>query len=176
MKKSKSYFMIVSGLFVALGIILPFFTGNIPEIGKQLLPMHLPVLLCGFVCGPFWGLLAGFLTPLLRSMLFSMPVLFPMAVSMAFELAAYGFISGFLYRRLPKKTVSIYAALIGAMAGGRVVMGTVNWILFMAAGNSYSWQLFMAGAFFNAIPGIIVQLVLLPVLVMALKKAGVIEK
>lgn len=176
MKKNKSYFMVVSGLFVALGIVLPFFTGNIPEIGKQLLPMHLPVLLCGFVCGPAWGLLTGFLTPLLRSVLFSAPVMFPMAVSMAFELAAYGFLSGFLYKMLPKKTVSIYAALIGAMLGGRVVMGAANAILLMRAGNSYSWQLFMAGAFINAIPGILLQLVLVPLLVMALRKAGVVEK
>lgn len=181
MKYSKSYFMILAGLFAALGVILPSVTGGIPTIGQRLLPMHLPVLLCGFVCGPFWGLLCGAVTPLLRSGITGLPVMFPIAVSMAFELAAYGFLSGFFYRWLLKKYDGrsigrIYLALIGAMLGGRIVMGLANSLLYMAVPTGYSWKLFVAGAFVNALPGILVQLILIPVLVIALKKAGMIRE
>ena len=172
MNKNRSYFIVLAGLFVALGIVFPFVTGGIPVIGQKLLPMHIPVLLCGFVCGPVYGALAGVLTPILRSMLFGAPVMVPMAVSMAFELAAYGFFSGFLYKKVGK----IYIALIGAMLGGRVIMGIINIFLYSSMETAYSWQLFMAGAFLNAIPGIIIQLVLVPILVVTLKKARVIKE
>jgi thiamine transporter ThiT len=82
-------------MFVALGLILPFFTGQIPKVGSMMLPMHIPVLLCGLICGWKYGLMAGAVLPLLRSALFGMPPLFPTAAAMAFELAAYGFLSGF---------------------------------------------------------------------------------
>ena len=75
----------LSAMFLALGLVLPFLTGQIPEIGNLLLPMHLPVLLCGLVCGWKYGLAVGFTTPLLRSMLFGMPTFYPSAVSMAFS-------------------------------------------------------------------------------------------
>ncbi|MFW5668110.1 MAG: ECF transporter S component [Acetivibrio ethanolgignens] len=181
MKNSKSYPMILAGLFVALGIVLPSATGGIPLIGQKLLPMHLPVLLSGFVCGPFWGLLCGALTPLLRSILLGMPVMFPVAVSMAFELAAYGFLSGLLYHWFSKvlagrQVFTIYAALVGAMLGGRVVMGIANTILYGVAKTGYTWQLFVAGAFVNALPGIIIQLILIPALVLTLKKAEIIRE
>ena len=93
--------MVFSAMFLAIALLLPFLTGQIPEIGSMLLPLHLPALLCGFVCGWPWGLATGFLAPLLRSVLFGRPLLFD-AVAMAFELAAYGAAAGFLYRRSPK--------------------------------------------------------------------------
>ena len=103
----KSYRLVLAALFLALGMILPFFTAQIPEIGSMLLPMHIPVLVCGFVCGWKYGLIVGLLTPLLRSMTFSMPPLFPSATAMAFEMAAYGAICGLMYERLPRGTKSV---------------------------------------------------------------------
>ena len=85
-----------AALYLAIAMVLPFITGQIPDIGKALSPMHIPVLLCGFMCGWPWGLVVGFIAPLMRSVLFGMPALFPDAVSMAFELAVYGGLSGFL--------------------------------------------------------------------------------
>ena len=79
-----------SALYLAIALVLPFLTGQIPQIGSMLCPMHIPALLCGFVCGWGWGLAVGFIAPLLRSVLFGMPDMFPTAVSMAFELAVYG--------------------------------------------------------------------------------------
>ena len=82
--------IVLAGFFLAVGIVLPFFTMQIPSIGNMLLPMHIPVLICGFVCGWPLGLIVGFILPLLRSMLFTMPPMYPTALAMAFELAAYG--------------------------------------------------------------------------------------
>jgi riboflavin transporter FmnP len=99
-KSSKK--LVLTGFFIALGFILPFFTGQIPSIGNKLLPMHIPILLCGFVCGWRYGLIAGFITPITRSLVYGMPPMIPIAASMAFELAAYGLIAGLLYKNLPK--------------------------------------------------------------------------
>ena len=159
-----------SALFLALGLVLPFLTGQIPSIGSQLLPMHIPVLLCGYVCGGPMGLLIGFLTPLLRSVMFSMPPMLN-ATCMAFELATYGFVAGLLYDKLPKKTMNIWISLIGAMLAGRIVWGVVSFVILGMAGQTFAMSMFIAGAFMNAIPGIILQLVFIPVLVLVLKKA-----
>lgn len=85
--------LVVAALMLALAYVLPFFTGNIPQIGSMLLPMHLPTLLCGFLCGGPWGAAVGFLAPLMRSAILGCPP-FPTAVAMAVEMAVYGLVSG----------------------------------------------------------------------------------
>ena len=161
-----------AALFLALALVLPFLTGQIPQIGSALSPMHIPVLLCGFLVGWPWGLAVGFIAPLLRSVIFGMPVMVPGAVAMAFELAVYGLVSGILYRLLPKKKWSIYVTLIVAMLAGRVIWGIARLIIAGLSGNSFTWALFLAGAFTNAVPGIILHIVLIPLLVMAMERAG----
>ena len=161
-----------AALFLALALVLPFLTGQIPQIGSALSPMHIPVLLCGFLVGWPWGLAVGFIAPLLRSVIFGMPVMVPGAVAMAFELAVYGLVSGILYRLLPKKKWSIYVTLIVAMLAGRAVWGIARLIIAGLSGNSFTWALFLAGAFTNAIPGIILHIILIPVIVMVLERAG----
>ena len=138
--------MVVAALMLALAYVLPNFTGNIPQIGSMLLPMHLPVLLCGFLCGGVWGAVVGFVAPLLRSVLVGMPPMFPTAISMAFEMAVYGLVSGALYRRLPKSLGGIYASLIGAMLAGRVVWGIVRALLTLTGNTQFSFAAFIAGA------------------------------
>jgi len=164
--------MTYAALYLAIAMVLPFVTGQIPEIGSMLCPMHIPVLLCGFICGWPWGLAVGFIAPLLRSVTFGMPAMFPSAVAMAFELAVYGAVSGLLYRRLPRTKGNIYLALVIAMIAGRIVWGIVRVILAGLSGSSFTWALFLAGAVTNAIPGIIMQLVLIPVLVLVMDRAG----
>lgn len=163
----------VSALCVALGLVLPFLTGQIPAIGKMLSPMHIPVFLCGFLAGPLWGGAVGFVTPLLRSVLFQMPALYPNAVCMAFELCVYGVTAGWFYRLLPKKLPYLYLSLIGAMLAGRVVFGVVKAALLTMDANleAYTWKLFLAEAFVNAVPGIILHLVAVPLLVVAIRRA-----
>lgn len=165
--------MVASALCLALCLVLPLLTGQIPEIGNALCPMHLPVLLCGFICSWPWGMAVGFVAPLLRSVIFGMPPMFPTGISMAFELGAYGLISGLVYRKLPRRPWSVYAALVAAMAGGRLVWGAVRFILAGLTAGEFPFSVFLAGAVTTAIPGILVQLVLIPVLVMTLQKARV---
>ena len=163
--------MVYSALYLAIALVLPFITGQIPEIGAMLSPMHIPVLLCGFVCGWPWGLAVGLIAPMLRSVLFGMPTMYPTAIAMTFELAVYGALTGILYRLLPRKTWSVYAALILAMIGGRLVWGAAQYVLLLARGTAFTPELFLAGAVINAIPGIILHIVLIPVLVIVLEKA-----
>jgi len=169
--RTSTLHMVLAAMFLALGIVMPFITGQIPEVGSMLLPMHLPVLICGFVCGWKYGLAVGFVVPLLRSVMFGMPPLMPTATCMAFELAAYGACTGLLYAALPKNNVSVYVSLLGAMAIGRIVWGVVSMVIYGVMGNAFSVQMFMAGAFLNAVPGIVMQIVLIPLIIMALKRA-----
>jgi len=165
--------LVFSALCLALALVLPFLTGQIPQIGSMLSPMHIPVLLCGFVCGWPYGLLVGALAPLMRNVMFGMPPILT-ALAMTFELAAYGAISGYMYQKLPKKTVNIYISLIVAMILGRVVWGVASMIILGISGSGFTWSAFIAGAVLNAVPGIICHIVLIPVIVMALKKAKLI--
>lgn len=157
--------LIISALFLAIGIILPFLTGQIKEIGDTLLPMHIPVMLCGLLCGWQYGFTVGFMMPFLRSLLFSMPPIYPNAVWMAFELSAYGFVIGFLYARSKKKRIGyLYFCLISAMVVGRIIWGIVKSILFGIGNKAFTITAFITGAFLDAIPGIILQLILIPLI------------
>ena len=167
--------MVYAALCLALCMILPFLTGQVPQIGGMLSPMHIPVLLAGFLAGPAWAAAAGMVAPSLRYFLFGMPPLLPVGFAMTFELVTYGFAAGLLYRILPKKRGSVYAALIGAMLAGRLVWGVAAKIIYGAMGMDFTWELFLAGAFLEAIPGIILHIVLIPALVLALKKARVMD-
>ena len=165
--------MIYAAMFLAMSYVIPFLTGQIPEIGSRLCPMHIPVLLCGFICGWPWGLAVGFIAPLLRSLTLGMPILFPKAVCMAFELAAYGAASGLMHKILPKKKVSIYGSLFIAMIVGRIVWGCAMLVCMGINGGAFAFTAFIAGAFTNATPGIIAQIVLVPIIVMVLENGEI---
>ena len=162
--------LVLSALFLALAYVMPFLTGQVPEIGSKLCPLHIPVLLCGFVCGPIWGAVVGFVAPLFRALTLGVPVLFPKAVCMAFELAAYGAVTGLMHRLLPRKRVFIYPSLLTAMVVGRLIWGAAMYVCMGIKGGAFTLAAFVAGAFTNAIPGILIQIVLVPVLVMLLEK------
>ncbi len=165
--------LLCSAICLALAMVLPLLTGQLEQFGNMLCPMHIPVLLCGFLCGWPWGLAVGFIAPLLRFLIFGMPVLFPKGIAMAFELAAYGALTGALYRRFPKRTSYLYVSLLAAMAGGRMVWGLVQYLLAGLQSTTFPLSAFLAGAVTNAIPGILLHIALIPLLVMALKKAGI---
>ena len=167
--------LVLSAMFLALGLVLPFFTGQIPQVGGMLLPMHLPVFLCGLICGWQYGLAVGFVTPLLRLALFSMPPLLT-AVAMAFELAAYGGIAGFLYSRSRWQCIfALYRCLIAAMVGGRLVWAAARVVMTGVAGEPFTWQIFLTGALLNAVPGIILQLIFIPAVMVALDRTGMVR-
>ena len=162
--------LILAAMFLTLALALPFLTGQIPQVGSALCPMHIPVLLCGFFCGPWYALAVGLVAPLLRFALFGMPPLMPTGIAMCFELATYGFVSGLLYKLLPGKKVFTYVTLIAAMLAGRIIWGIARVILAGLAQSEFAWTAFLSGAFVNAVPGIILHILLIPVLVIALKR------
>lgn len=162
--------LILSAMFMAFAFVLPFLTGQIPQIGSMLCPMHLPVLLCGFFCGAPYGAIVGFIAPLFRSFVLVMPPMFPTAICMAFEMATYGLIAGLLYKALPNKKWSVYVSLIGSMVIGRIVWGIVMFTCMGFDTDKFGFAAFISGAVTTAIPGIVLQIVLIPILVFTLKK------
>lgn len=173
MKNSKAKNMVLAAMFLGIGMVLPFITGQVQRFGNMLLPMHIPVLLCGLICGWQYGLLVGFILPLMRSAIFSMPVMFPDAVSMAFELATYGVTVGLLYSRSRWQCIkALYKCMIIAMLAGRIVWGVAQTAL-LGIGK-FTLHAFLAGAFINAVPGIILQLIIIPAIMVALNRAKLV--
>lgn len=173
MRSTTTRNIVFTALCIAIGLLLPQLVKFVPIAypGAVLLPMHIPVLVCGFLCGWRYGAIAGIFTPLIASLLTGMPPLFPTAVSMMAELAAYGILTGLLYKLTNGK---IFISLIGAMLGGRIVLGIVNALLFSIADNAYGLVLFISGAFVTALPGIIIQLILVPIIIRSLQRANLI--
>ncbi len=164
---------IMTAVCIALCLVLPIAMHSIPNAGILFSPMHIPVLLCGIVCGWQFGLVCGLISPLLSSLITGMPVMANLPFMMV-ELAIYGLTSGLMMHFIhTKKTVwDIYASLITAMLSGRIVAGIMKALFF--AGGTYSWSAWATGYFVSCIPGIIVQLVLIPVLYLALERARLI--
>lgn len=160
---------------MALGMVLPFITGQIPQIASMLLPMHLPVFLCALICGWRYSVPMAFILPLLRAVTFGMPPLYPNAAAMAFELATYAFVAGFLYEKSRWQCIrALYRCLLTAMVAGRVVWGIAEVVLLGMAGNTFTFEAFIGGALLNAIPGIILQLILIPAIMVALDRTKLV--
>ena len=172
MKNTQIKNMVLAAMFLAIGLVLPFLTGQIQQLGNMLLPMHLPVFLCGLICSWKYGFAIGFIMPILRSVIFHRPEMYPNAVAMAFELAAYGLVVGYIYGKSKYKCIkALYKSILAAMIAGRIVWGLAEVVLLGVSGSAFTATAFISGAFFNAIPGIILQLVLIPVIMVALGKA-----
>ncbi len=163
---NKTRRIILSSVLLSLGLVLPLFTAQIKEIGDSLLPMHLPVMLCGLMCGWGYGTTVGFCMPFLRSLIFSMPPIYPNAVWMALELATYGFVIGFIYNKKTDKSLFwIYFSLICSMISGRIVWGITKLILLGVKGTAFTFTSFIMGGFVDALPGIVLQLILIPIFI-----------
>lgn len=171
MKRKQTKRLVSAAMCVALGVVLPLAFHSIPNAGSIFLPMHIPILLCGLLCGWQYGLACGILAPVLSSLITGMP---PAAYlpSMLCELAAYGFMSGLLiqYIKTGRRFADLYLSLIAAMLVGRVLFGILNALIFQA--GNYSFSLFVAAAFVTALPGIVIQLILIPSVVRLLEKAN----
>jgi len=160
----------IAGRCVALGILLPMLFHGVPEAGPRFLPMHIPVLLAGFFVGWKLGLLTGIVTPLLSAILTGMPTFTPpMAFVMMFELAAYGLLAGLLYKR----TKNIHVSLVVAMIGGRIIRGLAQWVLWswLVPHLPFGWEAYVTLVFVTALPGIVLQLAVMPLIVAAVIKA-----
>jgi len=166
---------IIAAVCVALCVVLPQAFHAIPGAGSIYLPMHIPVLLCGLICGWPYGLLCGLLGPLLSSLFTSMP---PMAFlpQMLIECAVYGLASGLLiyFIRTKKIYLDLYISLTLAMLAGRIFAGISRALIF-SPGN-ISMASFATDYFVKGLPGIIIQLALLPTIVFAITKARLIPE
>lgn len=175
-KKSSIYRLILTAILLALGIVLPFLTGQIPAFGKAISPLHIPAFICGLTCGPVWGAALGFILPLLRYALFGMPQLMS-AIPMAFELAVYGLVCGLAYPALRKaigrkgNLAPMLVALVIAMLAGRIVGGAVTAVVMGLSGKSYTFSAMIAAYFTGTAVGALIHLVLVPAIVAALEKA-----
>lgn len=178
MKKNEIFKITFSALMIALGIILPFVTGM--QLGNVICPMHIPVLLCGFILGWKYGLIVGLICPLLRSLLFGLPPIYPTAISMSVELAVYGLCSGLLFNILRKTNIKlifvVLISLVISQLAGRLAWGLVRFLMgLIDKTNVFTFALFIQGAFVIAWPGILLQLILIPVLILSLNKLGYIK-
>ncbi len=171
----------ISSMFIAIGWLLPLLSGQNTELGNMLCLMHIPVLLAGYALGPQYGLIVGAVTPLSRFLIFGRPVIYPTAVCMAVELAGYGLISGLVFRLLRKSKhindlAAIYISLVTAMLGGRLLWGVARVCCGLFSKSAFTWNMFVTAGFVTAIPGMLIQLFLIPAIVMALSRSGVYEK
>ncbi|MDD2402644.1 MAG: ECF transporter S component [Clostridia bacterium] len=154
--------LVLAGILIAIGLTLPIVFHSF-NVGPIFLPMHLPILLGGFILSPFFALLVGAITPLMSSFITGMPIIFPTAIKMTFELATYGYLISYLYH---KRHAPLFLSLIGGMLGGRIIAGLVNYVLLSNFLNKvFSLKVFLTASFVTSLPGIIIQLLLIPVLV-----------
>lgn len=172
-KKQETKNMLLAAMLLSIGFVLPMLTSQIKEIGDSLLPMHIPVMLCGLICGKKYGFFVGLLLPILRGAVFGMPPIYPNAVWMAIELSTYGFVIGFMYFRMKSKNLlSIYISLLTSMIIGRLAWGISKAILLGFNQKVFTASMFIVGGFIDAIPGIILQLILIPSIMTILNKRG----
>lgn len=159
--------LVIAGLLLAIGVLIPyiFHTTQIP--GNVFLPMHIPVLLGGFLLPPHLALILGIVTPLINSLLTTMPQLFPMAVIMAFELGFYGLMASLLYRKLKFPSI---ISLILAMIVGRLIAGVTIFVMVALFGVKLEPISFIIASITAGLPGIIIQLLLVPTLIHSIDK------
>ena len=164
--------MTLSAVCIALCVVLPIAFHSIPNAGSVILPMHIPVLICGMICGWPYGLICGLMGPLLSSVLTGMP---PAAIlpAMMVECGTYGMVSGLMLKYVRTKSTygDLYIALIVAMLAGRVISGIAKALIFSPGMAMSAW---ITASFVTALPGIVIQLVFLPSVVFTLMKARVI--
>ncbi len=160
----------VTAVCMALCVVLPMALHAIPNAGILLSPMHIPVLLCGLVCGWPFGLFCGLAGPALSCFTTGMPAV-GILPTMMLELALYGLISGLLLRfvRTAYLLADLYISLLSAMLAGRILTGAARALIFTS--GTYSWKAWATGYFISSFPGIILQLILLPILYIALQRA-----
>lgn len=162
------------GVCIALCAVLPP-VFHMVGLGSILSPMHIPVLLCGLVCGWPYGLFCGIAGPLVAHLINGAPAA-AMLVSMIPELAVYGLVCGLLMKLIHTKDLyaDIYCSLVPAMLAGRVAGGVARALFLMGGGERYTLAMWAGAYLVQAVPGIILHLIVVPVLVVMLDRAKLI--
>ena len=159
---------------IALCVVLPMAFHAFPNGGSVFLPMHIPVLLCGMICGWPFGLVCGLMGPALSSLLTSMPPA-AMLAPMMIECGVYGAASGLLlhFVRTGKTYPDLCISLVAAMLLGRVVAGIAKALIFTPGLSLAAWA---TASFVTGLPGIAIQLFLIPILIHTLSRARLIPE
>jgi len=168
--KKQTNKLVLSAMFLALALILPFITGQTVQFGSMFLPMHYPIFLCGYFVGPIYGLIIGLIAPFLRFSLFGMPPFITTGFTMSFELATYGLLTGILYRKFNKTKTGTYLTLLISMLAGRIMSAITLYLISGYVNKAFVLKAFLTTNFVVAIPGIILQLIIIPILVNVLSK------
>ena len=170
----------LAAMAVILGSIVHMLSGGDMTIASLFSPMHFPVLLAGILCGPWLGLICGAVTPWISFLANGRPPFPNGLLPIFFELAVYGFMTGMMRRvflKNPKinKFASILALVI-AMVAGRLANAFVG--AFFVSSQNYFVALFVKFGenFAKTWAAIIIQLVLIPAILFALQKSGVLLK
>lgn len=162
--------IVLAGLFLSIGIILPPLVGG---LGPVVSPIHFPVILCGLLLGWKYGLIVGLITPPLVSAMWGGQLpMFPIALIMSFECAAYGFLSGFIYKKIQlfkNQLKNLYFALIVSMIMGRIVYLLVIGFLFLIGVSVQSFTFYIGALFVTSLPGIILQILVIPPIVLVIE-------
>ncbi len=166
---------ITAAVFLAVGLLLPLITGQLPQINRFLLPMHIPILLCGLVCGPQYGVCVGLITPLLRSAVFGLPVIYPTALAMALELAVYGLVSGLIYKPRHHSLPRLYISLVTAMLFGRLARASWELILLNLTENGFQVKVYIGTTLLPSIVGALLQLIIIPAVMDLLRRVHLTE-
>lgn len=166
-RKVRAKDITVTGLLIAIGILLPTVFHAFNLGGAVFLPMHIPVLICGLLLGGKYGLITGLIVPFLSSALTGMPPMFPVAFTMCIELGTYGLVGGLL-----RKRANIYVSLVGAQIVGRIMGAIGNFIILGLAGKQFVFGAYITSVFVTALPGIILQIILVPAAIILIEKAG----
>lgn len=163
--------MIYSSILIAIGIVLPMIFHALGGAGKVFLPMHLSVIIAGYLLSPAFAILVGILTPIFSSLLTGMPVIYPILPIMVLELLTY---SGIISLILRRKKKSVFITLILAMVSGRLMAGFMVYLLTITMGLKISPMMYLKGAIVTGLPGILIQLILIPSIIYALEKTKVL--
>ncbi|MEZ5357892.1 MAG: ECF transporter S component [Candidatus Zixiibacteriota bacterium] len=160
----RTQFIVRTALFLALSILFPIAFHQFGLGGRIFLPMHIPVLLAGAIVGPAAGFLTGLLAPSLSFMLTGMPPSYAVPL-MTCELVLYGIIMGYFYRKLK---LNIYVALILALIAGRIGFAAGLFLLGLVIELPYGVKEYFTGAVLAGLPGIAIQIVFIPPLVLSI--------
>lgn len=168
-EKRPTRHMIIAAVMIALGIVLPMTFHSFPDGGKVFLPMHIPVMVGAFFLPWTWAIAVGALTPILSFLLTGMPPLapMPMVIIMVFELMTYALIISLLRKKVlkQKKWYSPIWAMIPAMVAGRIIAGLVLFLLLQIyLPMKINPLIFVSGGITTGLPGIIAQIIIIPII------------
>ena len=167
-------------VLLSLGWVFPFITAQSRELGNMLNLIHIPTLIGGMILGPWYGVLLGVITPITRSFIFGMPKLYPLAICMGLELGTYGLISGLIFKLLKnrfsiKEVIALYLSLIIALLCGRIVWGVSRSIFAMFSTEIMTFKIFITSGFLVSWPGVLLQIIIIPIIYYAIKKTNLLN-